>query len=607
MAPSTASNSEYQRRPALPTSPEQHTAFMYSLVAFIVLGVAIMAVDSMTKTRQRRYVAEINKALWKFTPVGSKNARMANLMWNWRKMLLAGYAICCLGVAATVRKLNVKSVMQHTAFVAIAWTVGLVAVWHMYLLRQIEDTNEIKDPKKVVTTGKQEADAAWSTKVRGRGADMRLPVTVVTGFLGSGKTTVVKHILGNTKGIKILVIENEIGSEGIDHELLLQQVNSEEIILMENGCVCCTVRKDLITTLHRMFENDAFTKLDWIVIETTGLADPAPLVQSLYMDPKCQERMRLDGVLAVVDTKHLPNHLLKEEKRKEVGRDDGREKGKEEGEGEGVHGGPLEARLQLVLADVVLLNKTDLVSPAEEEAVVRAVKGINPGASLIRSSPDSRPSVERLLNIQAFDSSKLPDLSSAEAPIEKPILIHRDHSGRILKKRTTFGRNARSRAVRDDKGRQVGPTRGLASPLRVVRGTSTLALTSTEDLSLAAFNEWIFELIKKKGPDLYRLKGILAFHGYDEVFVAHGVHMIFDGEKTQQTWGDKDAKSDGKGAGGEEKEGRRVSRMVLIGNNLNHEEITDQWHKTRHEVAKAEARARGGLLASAFYEDGNEY
>ena len=94
------------------------------------------------------------------------------------------------------------------------------------------------------------------------------------------------------------MIENEIGSEGIDHELLLQQVDSEEIILMENAR-CCTVRKDLITTLHRMFENEAFSKLDWIVIETTGLADRAPLVQSLHMDVKCQERMRLDGVLAV--------------------------------------------------------------------------------------------------------------------------------------------------------------------------------------------------------------------------------------------------------------------------------------------------------------------
>ena len=562
-----------------------------------------MAVDSLTKTRQRRYVAEMNNALWKFTPIGSKKARMATFVWNWRKLLLAGYALCCLGVAATVRKLSLKSVIQHATFAAIAWTVGLLILWEVYLLKKIDDIVVHEGSQKLATSEKREADVAWSAKVKDRGVsgkDARLPVTVVTGFLGSGKTTVVKHILGNTKGIKILVIENEIGSEGIDHELLLQQVDSEEIILMENGCVCCTVRKDLITTLHRMFENEAFSKLDWIVIETTGLADPAPLVQSLYMDVKCQERMRLDGVLAVVDTKHLPNHLLKGERQKKREDENGQEAEKEEG----VHGGPLEARLQLVLADVVLLNKIDLVTSQEEEAVVQAVQAINSEAKLIRSSPNNRPDVESLLNIQAFDASKLPNLFSAgvEVGSEKPILIQRDESGKILKKRTTFGRNRKNRAAKPGMGGRGAESSPRALGNRkVVCGVSTLALTCTEDMSLPAFNEWIFELIKKIGPDLYRLKGILAFHGYDEVFVAHGVHMIFDGERTHQTWkakGDADGTKEGK-----ERNNSRMSRLVIIGNNLNHEEITDQWYKVRHAVARAEAREKNGLLASIFFQD----
>lgn len=104
-------------------------------------------------------------------------------------------------------------------------------------------------------------------------------------------------------------MENEIGQEGIDHELLLQQTQKENIILMNNGCVCCTVRGDLIATFHELFKSDSLSKIDWIVIETTGLADPAPVIQSLYMDMECAKCMRLDGVLTVVDCKHVLGHI----------------------------------------------------------------------------------------------------------------------------------------------------------------------------------------------------------------------------------------------------------------------------------------------------------
>ena len=595
----------------------------------------------MTKTRQRRYIAEINKALWKFTPKGSKNARLANLEWNWRKLILAGYAICCLGVAGTVKKFSVVAVLSYASFAAVAWTVGLHVLWHIYILKDLEKSDGlVKAAAAEAQSGdgvrdsspqnEKAADSAWSTKMKQRnenggrdGNDSRLPVTVVTGFLGSGKTTVVKHILGNTRGIKILVIENEIGTEGIDHDLLLQQVDSEEIILMDNGCVCCTVRKDLITTLHRMFDNESFSKLDWIVLETTGLADPAPLVQSLYMDAKCMERMRLDGVLTVVDTKHLPMHLLREEKLKK--------EGKGEENAAGIHGGPLEARLQLVLADVVLLNKTDLVTPEQETTVIDAIRGINPGAVILRSSPDSRPKVENLLNINAFDSNRLPNLeeeeegegrgadgnegnghsNSSSNSNEKPILIKRDHEGKILKKRTIFGRNARSRArsarspTTPSDNSNDGSSKVKEGKLKgkVVKGVSTLSLTCTDPLCLPAFNEWIFNFIKQKGPDLYRLKGILEFKGYDEVFVAHGVHMIFDGERCfDQKWSDIDKeRSGGKGNGKDnDKSKQRLSKLVLIGNNLNHEEITDSFYKVRDSEVRARAKESGDETA-LFY------
>jgi molybdopterin-guanine dinucleotide biosynthesis protein len=137
--------------------------------------------------------------------------------------------------------------------------------------------------------------SAWSMRKRDEdnSNDKRLPVTLVTGFLGSGKTTLIKEILNNTIGMKILVIENEIGKEGIDHELLVQQTTKEEVILLSNGCVCCSVRKDILTTFQGLFKNEAFSRLDWIIIETTGFANPAPLIQTLYMDSDCKKHLRL--------------------------------------------------------------------------------------------------------------------------------------------------------------------------------------------------------------------------------------------------------------------------------------------------------------------------
>ena len=196
------------------------------------------------------------------------------MIWNWRKLLVAGLAICGLVTSGTVKRVGSSIVLKHSILGFILWVVGLLVFWYAYLEHagvDSEDAEPEANSQTVVkdfstsssnndSSGNRESN--WARRFKEteglQNGDARLPVTVVTGFLGSGKTSLVKHILGNAKGLKILVIENEIGNEGIDHELLLQQVDSEEIILMENGCVCCTVRKDLIQTFHRMFENDAF-------------------------------------------------------------------------------------------------------------------------------------------------------------------------------------------------------------------------------------------------------------------------------------------------------------------------------------------------------------
>ena len=335
-----------------------------------------------------------------------------------------------------------------------------------------------------------------------------------------------------------------------------------------------------------MIENDAFGKLDWVIIETTGLADPAPMVQSLYMDKICREKLRLDGVLAVVDTKHLPGHLLREEKMKE--------ENKGEEKTAGLHGGPLEARLQLVMADVVVLSKVDLVSPEEVASVTQAVRKINTQAKLLRSSPTTRPSVEEILNIKAFDVGRLPSFATIEREegegAVRPIAIPRDESGNIIKKKATINfSKSREKREKERQRRGIAPAGSGANKIRlskVVKGVSTLSLTCAERMSLSAFNAWIFGFLQKKGPDIYRLKGILAFEGYDEVFIAHGVHMIFDGERCNtRKWSETGTTSED-GSNSSRKVEEVMSRLVMIGNDLDHEAITDQWFKCRHSVAK---------------------
>ena len=199
---------------------------------------------------------------------------------------------------------------------------------------------------------------------------------------GSGKTTLVNHLLGNTVGLRILVVENEVGQEGIDHELLLQQTKKEQIILMNNGCVCCSVRGDLIQTFKQLFASDAFAHLNWVVIETTGLADPGPVIQTLFMDDECKKYMRLDACITVVDSKHINQHFGKclvmltyiitfnyrpllcsfIEAAASAGQ-------------EGAHTGLAvpEAVQQLAFADRILLNKVDLVTEEELAMVVEQV------------------------------------------------------------------------------------------------------------------------------------------------------------------------------------------------------------------------------------------
>lgn len=335
-----------------------------------------------------------------------------------------------------------------------------------------------------------ESSQSWNRKSRYNNSniDNRLPVTIVTGMLGSGKTTLISRILHNTIGMKILVIENEIGKEGIDHELLFQDINKEDVILLNNGCVCCTVRQDIIKTFHKLFQDETFSNLDWIVIETTGLANPEPLMQTLYMDIQCNERMRLDGVLTLVDAKHIPHHIDSSNFNKssllashEIS----------------------EVIQQIIHADRILLNKVDLVSSNELESIKNILRSLNQNSDIFTCSY-SNINIDDILNIRAFDPLRL-KLSSKSTSFT----IALDSNGKILKEKQLLGSQSNN-------------------------SIQTISLVSSYLIDFDKFNNWMNIFLQNDGNDIFRIKGILYMNGYEgSRFVAHGVHMIFDGMKQE--------------------------------------------------------------------------
>jgi len=216
-------------------------------------------------------------------------------------------------------------------------------------------------------------------------AQKKVPVTILTGFLGSGKTTLLNHVLTASHGKKIAVIENEFGEVGIDDELLQKNTKmqaDEEIIEMMNGCICCTVRQDLIVILNKLAKRQASgkLKLDGIIIETTGMADPAPVAQTFFVDDAVKAFAKLDGIITLVDAKHVEQHLDEEKP----------------------EGAENEAVEQVAFADRILLNKTDLVSEEDLVRVEARIKAINAFAPIQRSHM-SNVSVENVLNVGGFD------------------------------------------------------------------------------------------------------------------------------------------------------------------------------------------------------------
>ena len=316
----------------------------------------------------------------------------------------------------------------------------------------------------------------------------KIPVTILTGYLGAGKTTLLNRILTEKHHQKIAVIVNEYGEVGIDNQLVVDA--DEEILEMNNGCICCTVRGDLIRILRTLVFSmeQGKVKFDRVLIETTGLADPAPVAQTFFMDELLSEKFEVDSIITVVDSKHITRHL------------DGHD----------------EAQEQIAFADVIILNKTDLVSNDDLQSLERRLTNMNAAAKRLHAQ-NCNINLRDILGINTFDVNRKLEID----PHFLEDHHHHDH---------------------DDK-------------------VSSIAFREDKPLDLEKVDQWMDYLVRKKGEDLLRYKGILHIKGMENRVVFQGLHMLFSGYPDRK-WKENET---------------RLSELVFIGKDLNKEELEQQF------------------------------
>jgi G3E family GTPase len=432
--------------------------------------------------------------------------------------------------------------------------------------------------------------------------ETRVPVTVLTGFLGSGKTTLLNRILTENHGKKIAVIENEFGEVGIDNDLVIGA--EEEIFEMNNGCICCTVRGDLIRILgHLMKRRDKF---DYIMIETTGMADPGPVAQTFYVDDDMQQKLKLDAIVTVVDAKHIWEHI-----------DDSDE-----------------AKEQVAFADVILLNKTDLVSPEDLDKLEARIHSMNSMAKIYRTR-DAVIEMDKILNVGGFNLDRAlevdprfmepeypfewsgvyklaagayewvmgagPDPAMGMALLALPALDDTAKEAVLMDAVLTFseeeqpvqpgemlrvGKGQNHQLLLNASGESVfkisieqpgyyqlftehhpdefsAALHGANGALEAAHTreykpdhehddeVTSVGITIPGDLNLDKLNTWLSQLLRVHGQDIFRMKGVLSVRGWDQRFVFQGVHMLFDG-RPDRLWGTE----------------LRHNKMIFIGRNL---------------------------------------
>ncbi len=437
----------------------------------------------------------------------------------------------------------------------------------------------------------------------------KVPVTILTGFLGSGKTTLLNRILSEEHGKRIAVIENEYGEVGIDQGLVIDA--DEEIFEMSNGCICCTVRGDLIRVLGNLMKRR--DKFDYVLVETTGLADPGPVAQTFFMDDEIREEFSLDGIVTLVDAVHIDQQL---------GRSD-------------------ESTEQVAFADVLVLNKTDLVNDDDAlDGLEARLRGMNRMARIVRSEKANLP-VSTVLNLSAFDLDQALErrptflepeypfewtgvyslepgryeLSLAEGPDPAMSLVVASNQGAddtalregaewcvrryaepaetlIPQAQLLFDKHVnleldtlgcKSFFLQIDAPMRVGlyaqhtaeefdlkltDTAGAAVALDAERTwvaqhehddeVGSIAIERDGDVDPDKLNAWLGELLRVRGVDIFRMKGFISFAGESQRFVFQGVHMLLDGQP-DRPWGDSP----------------RRNQLVFIGRNLDEQSLRE--------------------------------
>lgn len=438
--------------------------------------------------------------------------------------------------------------------------------------------------------------------------ETKIPVTVLTGFLGSGKTTLLNRILTENHGKKIAVIENEFGEVGVDNELVIDA--DEEIFEMNNGCICCTVRGDLIRILGNLMKRK--DKLDMIMIETTGLADPGPVAQTFFVDDEMQSKYSIDAIITLVDAKHVLQHI-----------DDSDE-----------------CKQQIAFADVILLNKIDLVSEEELESLIRRIRGMNALAKIIKTK-DANVDLQHVLNVKAFDLDEKielnPEFLKEELPFEFGGIHHFNANPYQLildagpdpeidiaiVKLKNFDdeelEKAKKKAIllfshvpeihqpndtissKDEMHRLILPgeknsfemqfteqgfyvlfTQHLPSEFNMEMkqdgnkitfikeveyehshthddAITSVGIDDTRPVNLKKFDHWINYTLQTQGIDIYRSKGIINVEKRPDRLVFQAVHMLLD-IASDRNWNSEE---------------QRRTQMVFIGKNLDRKELLE--------------------------------
>ena len=439
----------------------------------------------------------------------------------------------------------------------------------------------------------------------------KLPVTVLTGFLGSGKTTLLNRILTENHGLRIAVIENEFGEVGIDHDLVVNA--DEEIFEMNNGCICCTVRGDLIRIISSLIKRRA--QFDHILIETTGLADPGPVIQTFFVDDEMKEKLTLNAIVTLVDARHIQLHLDSCD----------------------------EAVRQIAFADVILLNKTDLATPTDLNALEARIRAMNGVAKVHRCQNASIPiatvldiggfNLDRAIGIDprfldpeypfewggilqvpagtlTFEASENPDPSMTAVIIpvsdtsDESLATAREIAVRAFSHDATpapSGSALTADGNPHDLILQAGPTRWTclvetAGPLAIFtqhypeelglrflsasgelhavtaasykpdhthdEAVSSVGIEADGECDRKKLDAWLSKILRERGTDIYRMKGVFAIKGDPNRFIFQGVHMLLD-SSDGGPWGNKP---------------RRTS-LVFIGRNLDREELNQSFRK----------------------------